>query len=594
MDADLSLDEAIALADRAADEEESAQGAAEVSPPRQETEDLLTGYVNRICADATLWDNDPKIVARHTHLAQCLLDLGMKKESRDLTNTTIRRMERAESDAIVYTEAELWNHLGALLADQGDLTGARATLVCALGRAHQDESQERYETRERAAILANLSEASLQMNDLEAADFWADKVLAELRRPWEPDLTARLAADRVKLAIARTRHDAKALESSLARFEESVQLFVEREGSQALRALDAQIALASARQESHPDGQHIAELEYLHATTHATLGPEHRETIIAQAALAAAEFDAVDGWEGSGEPKDAPRMTAAIKALEAARNYAVESPDLGQGHPQTRILRDALADMHAAAKSADPPLSELGNLYDYHLEKVYLPHESDARNSAKQQALARESDEIRLIAHAGASYFLKEIDLFYGPVVDALQRNVHFKVVISSPWSTLAAFLPGNPTADPGNYGNIDELVRRSDYYQKAFRPVVRSYRRLKKRYPDHVELRVTPLDIPGSTLLTTDVGFFEPYITSNPGRRTRRGMSVFEVEFRKDSQYHPDSLEEFNTQWELSSTWDEFEANEKEHIETLRAEMQAHGYVRDREKVRRGEVPRP
>lgn len=347
----------------------------------------------------------------------------------------------------------------------------------------------------------------------------------------------------MKLAIARTHRDTEDLRSALGRFSESVGLLVERDGNLSPRAIDAQVALAAAQHESEPDGQALTDLEALHVTAQVVLGPKRREAIIAQATLAVAEFGAAGGWDGV----DDERTRAAVETLEAAKNYATASLDLGRAHPQTRILQEALADMRAAGMTDGKAA--------YQIEKVYLPQDSGQRNAAKKAALQAENNVIRLIAHAGASYFLSQFD-FYQPVIAALDRKVHFNVIISSPWSTLAAFLPSDPTADPGNYGNIEALVRKSPYYNDAYLKVTESYQRLKDRYPDHVELRVTPMDIAGSTLLTSDVGFFEPYTTSDPNGRTLRGMSAFEVMYRKDSQYYHDARKEFTTQWELSSTW--------------------------------------
>jgi len=561
------------MAERAAEEDD---GTSPPSHSTQEIEDLLTDYVSRVSTGATPWESDPKDVVVYTGLAQLLLGLGLKQESVDLTHTILRNMELVEVDEIVYSDAELWNHLGALLAEQGDLVRAKATLVCALNRSHRDQAPEK------PAILANLSETCLQMGDPQTAAVWAAKTLDALKHAWGDGLDARLTADRVRLTIARSRHDATALRDAVGRFAESVRLFAEREGAQDPRALDAQVALAAAQHEADPGGRALSELEYLHVAAQVTLGPERRETITAQATLAAAEFEAAGGWDRVNDA----RTQAAVNTLKAARDNAMASPDLGQEHPQTNVLQDTLADMRAAiTPDGSAP---------YHIERVYLPQENRERNKAKKKALRDEPGIVRLIAHAGASYFLRDTGVFYRTVSEALKRKVRFAVIISSPWSTLAAFLPSDVGAEPGNYGNIEELVKNSDYYKKAFLKVTDSYQRLKKRFPEGIELRITPMDIAGSTLLTTDVGFYEPYISSNPNGRTLRGMSAFEVKFRKDSQYYPDSRNEFTTQWELSSTWDEFRKAEGRHIETLQAEMQAHGYVRVREKVRRGEVPRP
>ena len=183
---------------------------------------------------------------------------------------------------------------------------------------------------------------------------------------------------------------------------------------------------------------------------------------------------------------------------------------------------------------------------------------------------------IRLVAHAGASFFLPDLKLFHDDVIHALRRGSLFHAIISSPWNSLAIFTKHDATAERPNSHNIVDIVAASDYYDKTFLPVIDAYRTLRKTYRDRIELRFTHIDIPGSTLLTTDMGFFEPYITSNPERRTRRKLNVFELEFHKDSRYYADSGAEFEIQWELASTLDQFEANEEEHKTALRDAVRA------------------
>ncbi|WP_328976476.1 hypothetical protein [Streptomyces canus] len=567
------LDEAISIAEEKAEHED---GGTEKQSSARESEAALINYVDRLRSGQAVWEEEPERIARYAHLVELLLALGLDKAAMDLTDTTLRAMRLSEIDQVVYREPELWNHLGSLLAEQGDLVRAMAVLDCALTRAHE------YETYEVPAILANLSVVSLQLGDPDAAAIWANKALDSLKYEQDKDLETRLTADRVRLDLARASGDEQELHNAVDSFDQSVTRFVESEGGDHARALGARVALAAARHDLDPSLENLAALELLYVTAQVTLGLEHRETIIAQATLAATEFAAAGGWDGQADE----RTEAAVQAFVTAAARAVASPDLGQEHPQTHILQDELADMRAAITPDDK--------LPYHIERVYRPHQNTERNDAKRKALEEETGIIRLIAHAGASYFLKETRLFYGRVKDALERGVRFNVVISSPWNSLAAFMPHDSAAEPGNYQNIVELVESSPSYNNTFLPVVESYQLLKSMYPDLIELRITSLDVSGSTLLTSNVGFFEPYITSNPQRRTRRGMSVFEVEFRKDSRYYADSLEEFRAQWELSSTWKEFETNQEQHKAALRSEMGALASVRMRASVRRGEVPLP
>jgi len=59
-----------------------------------------------------------------------------------------------------------------------------------------------------------------------------------------------------------------------------------------------------------------------------------------------------------------------------------------------------------------------------------------------------------------------------------------------------------------------------------------------------------------------------------------------------RTSRYYADSLEEFRAQWELSSTWQEFEANQEQHKAALRSEMGDSPSVRVRASVRREKYP--
>lgn len=286
----------------------------------------------------------------------------------------------------------------------------------------------------------------------------------------------------------------------------------------------------------------------------------HQETLVAQAALAAAEFDAADGTAFC-----ASRRHQAVSLLDSATARAART--LGRDHSQTLALRAALADMRGATAPAD----EL----PYLIEHVYTPQENSARNKAKGDALRHERNVIRLVAHAGASFFLKDLKLFHPQIIHALNQGSYFYAIISSPWNNLAIFTKHDATAERPNSHNIVDIIAASDYYSKTFLHVIDAYRTLRETY-HRIELRLTHIDIPGSTLLTTDRGFFEPYITSNPERRTRRKLNVLEVEFHKDSRYYADSRAEFDVQWELASTLDQFEASEEQHKTALRDAVRA------------------
>jgi hypothetical protein len=543
-----------------------------------EARDRLTDYVDRLREGRVPWADDPKDIAGYLGLADSLLSLGLRKVSADATALILGKL--ALSEPLAYSDPEPWNRLGTLLARHGNFGDAKACLMGALLRADLAKSQDH------PSILANLSALSLQLGDLTTAGTWADRAAYLLRHDWEVDLEARLTLDLVRLDLARAHGDEQALRIAAESLAESGSRYARQEDADPSLALATLVALAAARHEANPGGPELAELALLNVSAQVTLGLDHRETITAQAALAAAEFEAAGGWAGLPGATNS-RTLAAVEIFEDATSRAARtSSALGQDHPRTRTLRTALAAMKAAI-TPSPELPPLVN-------RIYTPDDSDARNKAKRKALAREQHVIRLTAHGGASYLLEENYLFYDQVIDALNRRVRLDIVITNPWNSLASHLPRDESADPANHSNIDQRLENSTYYQETFRPVTESYQSLKRRYPGLIELRLVRTDIPASMLITSDTIFVESYITSNPEARTGKGMDFQEAEFGRDSRYYTTTLKEFENQWGLSSTWEDFQENQESHKDTLRSEMEAHEDVHLRKNVISGEVPRP
>jgi len=309
------LDEAISIAEEKAEHED---GGTEKQSSARESEAALISYVDRLRSGQAVWEDEPERIARYAHLVELLLALGLDKAAMDLTDTTLRAMRLSEIDQVVYREPELWNHLGSLLAEQGDLVRAMAVLDCALTRAHE------YETYEVPAILANLSVVSLQLGDPDAAAIWANKALDSLKYEQDKDLETRLTADRVRLDLARASGDEQELHNAVDSFDQSVTRFVESEGGDHARALGARVALAAARHDLDPSLENLAALELLYVTAQVTLGLEHRETIIAQATLAATEFAAAGGWDGQADERTEAAVQAFVTAAaRAARAFAL-------------------------------------------------------------------------------------------------------------------------------------------------------------------------------------------------------------------------------------------------------------------------------
>ncbi|MFJ2773377.1 hypothetical protein [Streptomyces sp. NPDC087300] len=530
--------------------------------PRSSDKDRLADYVKSVGRPEPAAEPQQAFAEQLTHLAKLLGALGMKTLSLNVAGMTLRHMEISEADHEVYASA-VWNELGALFAEHGELERSRLVLCRALSGAKRGDG-----VPERGRILANLGAVSLRMGDIADADVWAGKALRELDTYWgEEDREARMTADWVLLEVARAHEDIGRLNAAMDQFDRSADGVIRLKGGDHPTAIAARRALATAKFEtaaaSHDverSEHQLGEMEIVKLNASALLGARHRETIVAQAALAVAEFDAASGGSGS-----LLRRQRAVCLLETAEEMAVEV--LGRGHAQTLAIREALAHLRVATVQQDD--------LPYLIDHTYTPQENDLRNEAKRAAIDTEDNVIRLIAHAGASYFLDDLDIFYWQIRKALQRGALFHVILSSPWNNLAIFMHHGTDSDRA-CENIVDRVKASDYYRKTYVPVIHSYLDLREEFPGQVELKVTPTDLSGSTLITSDVSFFEPYITTNPQHRTRRGLMVFEHRFRKDSKYYADSLDAFLTQWELTSTWKQFRTHEEKHKGRLRALLAA------------------
>ncbi|MGY0486336.1 hypothetical protein [Streptomyces sp. WG-D5] len=525
--------------------------------PRRSDKDSLADRVKNVARPQhpAAWPQDS--AERLTHLAKLLGALRMKTLSLSVVGMTLRHMEISEADDEVYT-ASVWNELGALLAEHGELERSKLILCCALNRAKRGSG-----VPDRGRILANLGAVSLRMGDVADADVWADKALRELDTCGDEDHEARMIADWVRLEVARSGTDITRLGAAIDEFDRSADVVIRRKGGAHPTAIAARRALATAKSETaaatHDVGrgeQGLGEMEIVKLNAAALLGARHRETIVAQAALAVAEFEAASG--SSGSP---PRRKRAVALLELAEQAAVDV--LGRGHTQTLAIREALAHLRAATVEPD----DLPYLIDY----TYTPQENDLRNAAKRAAIEAEDNVIRLIAQAGASYFLGDLDIFYWQIRAALRRGTLFHVILGSPWNPLATSRGHARDAERAGE-DIVARVKAGDYYLKTYRPVIRSYLALRDEFPGKVELKLTNIDLPGSTLLTSEVSFFEPYTTMNLDDRTRRGLRAFEQKFLKDSQYHVDSLADFLKDWAQASTWEHFGVHEEEHKNRLRA----------------------
>ena len=89
-------------------------------------------------------------------------------------------------------------------------------------------------------------------------------------------------------------------------------------------------------------------------------------------------------------------------------------------------------------------------------------------------------------------------------LLEALARHVHFEIIISNPWNSLGVFINKDLHPDVEvTAENIIDHIKNSAYYRETFVAVTDAYEELRESYGEAIELRLTPMDIPATTLLT-------------------------------------------------------------------------------------------
>jgi tetratricopeptide (TPR) repeat protein len=515
----------------------------------------LADYLSRLRVSDLAAEPDAEFIDRIDRLDQALSTLDMRELSLRTIQLALRHMEIKEAQDDLFSPIA-WNRLGLLLADHGELDEARVVLNYALSKARALRSAEQ------ATILVNLAALSLGAGNIDEAEIWATEAKDVAASSPAEDLMTPLFIASVLAQVAKNRGDGDGLEAQIVDLNLASRAIVRAKGPanpQALAAVAARVVAefdAAWLSGSVPRMERVVDaLETLAQKLSAARGDDDPETIRVSIRLATAEFDVA---KAAGSTT---RVHRAVTELEQLARRAARA--LGPDHPHTMA---ALANLADARDESSPA----GGLRE-HIEQVYTARTNDKRNLAKSLALEREKRLVRLIAHAGASYFLRPLQRFKSNMAQGLERGVRFRVIISNPWNSLGIFYPAD---DADIRRTPDEIVRSiesSDYYQATFLPVLEAYSGLRGEYGDLIELRLTPMDVPGSTLITSDVGFFEPYMTANPEARTRHGLQAFEIEFTSVSRYYGLSVEMFETQWSRSSTVGQFRIREEEYKRQLR-----------------------
>lgn len=509
----------------------------------------------------------PQSAERLVYLAKVLQALRFEAVSLRVARMALRQLEMAEVSPYA-SGAPVWSDTAALLAEHEQLDPARSTLVIALGK-----TQGGYAAL-RPRILANLAAVNLRSGNMQDAGRWAaaaEEALDTMGDSWpadqvekEEEAAVRLMVNWVRAAVTATPAGAQD-EAATAHFVQAARQFSEIAGDSHSLSLNAAFDLAirairnadaTARPEQAVRGREALEIIGLHVS--AAYGTEDPRALAVRAVLANAELKATDA-------RSDPSGRSALAALEhiAGTTSAV----LGVDHPQSLATLDSRARI-----LPDLPSSlEL----PYHIDRIYLPQAGAERNEAKKDALRKEGSLVRLIAHGGASYLLKGANRFRPVLLAALNRHVHFEIIISNPWNSLGVFINKDLHPDVEiTPDNIIEIIADSKYYRETFVAVTDAYEELRERYGEAIELRLTPMDIPATTLLTSEGGFYEPYVTTDPEYRTSHGMKTFEVRFNRATRLYADSLAGFATQWELASSLDHFRQNEEQYQSRLRLLM--------------------
>lgn len=527
----------------------------------------LTVYLSRLRLSDLEAEPDESFIDSIDRLDESLSALDLRSLSLRTIQLALRHMEIKEAQDDFFSP-QAWNRLGLLLAGHGEFDEARVVLNHALSKARTTEPADR-ESRsdeadeaDQAMILANLSLVSLRADSVDEAEIWAHEAREAVAEDGGTDVRTALQVASVLVEVAKRRGDPALLEAEIEELDRIASALLDTSGSEAPEALAAAAMAVSAQFDAAWETgsvprmtRAIGFLETLSQKLGAVRGRDHIETLGVKARLAAAEF----GMAKLTGP--ALRLTRAINALdELAREC---SAALGPEHPYTLDALANLADARDGSSSAEGLLESI--------ERVYTSRTNAERNRAKAAALEREKRRVRLIAHGGASYFLSPLQRFMTKMTAGLLRGVRFQIIISNPWNSLGIFFPVDDAGAPNTPDLVIRSIEASDYYRATFLPVLEAYDGLRDTFGEQIELRLTPIDVPGSTLITSDVGFFEPYMTTNLEARTQHGLQAFEIEFTKVSRYYELSVEMFKTQWARSSTVDQFRAREEQFKRQLR-----------------------
>jgi hypothetical protein len=212
---------------------------------------------------------------------------------------------------------------------------------------------------------------------------------------------------------------------------------------------------------------------------------------------------------------------------------------------------------------------------------------NEARNQRKRQALLAERSLVRLIAHVGHSYIARVGNRFGDEVVKLLEAGSRFQLVVLNPWSETGLMIAiGESDQQIGgldfNSSRVDlttidavSIIENSVYYKFSLLQILEGYANLRETFGDLIELRFTRSNIPGSIMLTSDTGFFEPYLSVDLRERLRKAFHTFEVQYSRSGYFYRHASVYFDTLWKVSEPCNEFLANQGTYRSKLRESLE-------------------
>jgi hypothetical protein len=207
----------------------------------------------------------------------------------------------------------------------------------------------------------------------------------------------------------------------------------------------------------------------------------------------------------------------------------------------------------------------------------FTPSMNAVRNQRKKEVLCNERRFVNLLAHVGHSYLASVGQIFAEELFLCLEKGASVQINILNPWSeTGALIVAGEADADisadreQSQQLDIVSKIENSRYYRFSFLQVIDQYRRLQKKFGAAVELRLTTRSIPSTVLLTSDCGFFEPYMSADLEHKLTRGLHAFEVQFSNESYFYHHTTAYFNAIWRESISVEDYLAKELDYRQRM------------------------